>query len=877
MLLYDVFIALRVPQTLPTSFHNTMLTRANLDFARKKIVADYRCLGDASQRVAYDGFLRHCERSLQNKAETPLFPVILNLLKESNHGILNVEEAFDTWTHLFQIGFQDQVDMMAVAPMGRSFVDNPPIFAAFIRCLLGKGVTPVQIGTTYLLQDFFRYHLGALGSPENPIRQLCQLFQACSDTQAIHAFLKTLRCEEDGFASYALDGSIHEGLVISPHHVEPLCFSPNESNLESLYALFGMDFLVGVLTQWEQHQNEAMWVDFHVRLFNDDSTIDTYLSDVLLMVKDCDRMLRCLANLLNERTLARLMQKRIGSVCNLIPYCPGILEHIKAADLMSYLQDIRAQASSALVCVANLVALFDGLRKSNDTAASALVFDALLDAIFSDPSALDDESMLRKLRQCPEVNGFVTQKIRRLEATLELIIRAPTHASLEEKYPGVEDAWTDAIRKIQYLQRIIPVKTTSPTTIYQLYKALARSLLEQNEAPLQISTFVAALGLRPRFDQGVLMYEQLLIELLSTFDDDHLRAQCIAELDTHAPRPWRTFAYADAPLFVRATLEGNIGLLGWLHAQRIKNPISYDKLVLEAARVNQWSSVLYFYKKHACKSTTVKQLLDMAVGFGASKMIETLLSDDATLLDQHTIDKEFQRVVRKNDLKSTECFIRSPRKPCDAVIAKMFKDALESHNMGIASLIAERCIGPCLDAAIVQSLMTAARLNHRDELHFLLTSNASCLDSKACDSALVQATRANQRESVTFLLSFSSIHGVQEALREARKKSRTAIAANLLATLQTRLMPSPVSTEPLLSEHNPQGLASPNSRKRVATDRLFNQRLINETRLEERPIKRVASCGSYIAQSAVVPCGFFYRPSTGLSRPLNELKRDYSC
>jgi hypothetical protein len=796
MILHDTFVALH-SQSVPVISDHVM-TQADVAFAKRKALSSYRCFADAQMSAAYDQFLIHCEQALDGAAEKPLIDVIFSYLVDVDDLLLNATEVSDKLTHLFQQLLHRQEDVLVIAPLGRAFVDRPHAFSAFLRCLLLRGVTPQQMLSTSLLQDFFRYYLSTLGNPNNPIEQLYSLFQAFPETDALRTLAKTVCCEEGGLASYALDGSKQEAvgsLQVIPKGSLPLCFTRDAHNLNALHALFGVDFLVGALYQCVAPSSHVVWVNALKPLFNQDLIVKTQLPMLFNQLQEYPALQSSLAQILSAQTVTVLVNRHVGGVFHLIPFYPNIVDSIQAQDLATYLQSLRQQASSGFTLISCLMALFDGVKKGTHEPAAMLVFDAILEALLDDPYVLNDAATIQKLAKFSRANDCVVRKARALESTLDRMIRIQTDNSIGAMdYITVEDTWRHAAANIQHLQEIVSFNTTCPVDKYKLYTRLLNAFLEQNTG-VDLDGFIAALGIEPRFDAThVTPYERLLFEWLASIDEPTIRIPCIQRLDANVPRPWRTARYGDRCLFQEAVTFGNVGLIQWLQTQQVISPDSSDVMAISAAKANQWAVVGYFYQQHQLTRATLNALLHHAVTHGASKTIQMLCSDVGHSPDLKSIELEFLIAVREQDLECTRCFMQSPIKPCDAVMAKAFKQAMLSGDVGVAYAISEGNDGRCLQQSVDQAMMSAARLNQCDVFTRLAMLTQNRPTQRGVESALLQATRAKQLEAVQSLLHWFPAprqDAIQRARKAAEKQPNSAIARCLTDFCKPRLRASP--------------------------------------------------------------------------------------
>ena len=370
-----------------------------------------------------------------------------------------------------------------------------------------------------------------------------------------------------------------------------------------------------------------------------------------------------------------------------------------------------------------------------------------------------------------------------------------------------------------------------------------------------MDAFTAALGIDPTLDSiQVTPYERLLFELLATIDEPTLRMQCIQRLDAHILRPWRTALYGDRCLFRQAVLAGNVGLIQWLHAEQVKSPDSYDAMAIAAAEANRWAVVHYFHQKKKLTRGTLNALLQHAVIHGSARTIQIFCADDRHSPDLKSIEQTFQVAVRKQDVACTRAFLQSVIRPCDAVLAKTFKQAILLEDTQIAYAILEASEGVFLDEAVDQTLMSAARLNQWGVLNRLALLPHFKPTQKAIDSALLQATRAQRLEALQSLMLMSpspTVVAIHRAKNVAKKHPDSRIADYL-------------STSSL-------SCTSPVKKRRSEEESACQ--ILTLKIPEKSLIRRAASCGNVNVGHLLQRQGFFQSETVSESATPTPLKR----
>ena len=781
MLLYDSFLSLNA-LTLLSGVQATLFKHSDLDFARKKEVASFRVLANPSRISAYKYFLTCCEQALSDQEEVPLLDVIFNYLSDVPN--LSEREACDKLTQLLCVSFKHQHNPLSLASMGLAFVDRPKMFTAFLRYLLQGGVTPEQILSTHLLQNYFLYYLSSLSQSNNPVEKLYHLLSLFEDSAPLSTLAQQVCCEREEFSSYALDGSMQQNTTkLAPVAFidVPLRFTPTENNLKSLYVIFQVDFLMGALHQWNEQTGNIVWVNTITHLFNQSNTVISQMPLVVNRLHENPLLQQALAKILDDRSLSILVEKHVVGVLNLIPFCPKLVDMVQLHDLPNYFLVLRQQNTSGPALFSSLFAFFNQI-KHTDTCVASLVFDALIDSIHIDPYVLEDMRVVGKLRKFPHVKDCINRKVRALEAMLEVTIQLQTNESIADMDSiTLEDLWQVAAAKIQhYTDIIVDFDTTFPMDKYKLYTRIASSFVKRLSMGFDLYAFMLALGVEPLFEVvNVTLYERLLIEILATIDNQHVRTHCIQMLDANVTRPWREFNYGGKCLFEKASLAGNLGLIQWMNVMKIRSPSSYDSLALLAAYVNQWSVASYFHVQRSLKHCTVNQLLQIAVSQNSLHAIPALWTGDHSMPDMLAIETQFKLSVQQNALANIHCFVACPRKPRDKVIKAAFDKAIELKYLDIARAIAEGFSGEMLKGAIEQTLKNAARSSQCDVLDVLCTLKKNRPSQNATENALISATRANQLPAIKRLVRHTIVlprlQVIQAAREEADHKKLTNI------------------------------------------------------------------------------------------------------
>ncbi len=703
MFLYDIFLELDsffnsdIDNTLPYVLTDCLLTRVNVDMAleQKAFVRHSRLIGlqyDASKVAAYKAFLQSCDRGLGRLDETPLLNAIMNGL--ADEVFPNHHETCDKLTRLFFELIRYQHDLLSIIPLGRTLISSPSAFAAFLRSLVWRGVSNSQILSSHLLQDFFLYYMSSLGRADNAIVELYQILETFSDMSTLCELAQQVCCNEPGFSSYSLDGQSHEAgsLTTYVHDAKAICFTPDKTNLGNLHVLFGVDFLERALYQRDIYVDNLVWHDTLTNLFNQKNTVNLQLPELLNRIYENTLVKQYLANLLSHQTVNQLHQRHVVGILSLISYRPGLIDDIKSEEMQNYLSCLREKSSSDLTLISNLCALLNAVSHRQDM-SEQLVFDALLESVLSVPSVFDDPLMMGRLRKFSSVKDSLTRKARLLETRLEATINLQTEARIDDlDFISIDDVWREVSSQIQHLQKISYFKTSCPSDKYKLYTRIALSFFNKKDNEFNLNSFSAALGIKPVFDEhDISLYERLILELLACIDDEQLRRTCIEILDRHVVRPWRTYTYNNTCLFEQAVLAGHTDLIKWLETENIK-PRSYSYLMITAAQMGQWTSVVYLYTFNSVHKSTRNILLHLAVMQGALCHVPVLWSGEFYLPTLKAIEQAYKYAVQHNDIESIRCLNACPRLPSRVFMTALLEQATRFEYFEIANLIQQQTL-----------------------------------------------------------------------------------------------------------------------------------------------------------------------------------------
>ncbi|MDF1645866.1 MAG: hypothetical protein P1U61_02640 [Legionellaceae bacterium] len=799
MLLYDAFIALQLqtphallPGHLIEHFSKVNVNQQHLNSAMSNKLSAYRrFFFDAPKssipilQNAYHLFLTQCEHELKQKEDIHLLDAILHFL-ENNHHINQLLQllAFDSKT---------EAESLRIVPLAIHFIDNPKGFASFLGWLMTHHVSPQALLATHIIQDYFRYHLFDLDTPNSPIKALHACLSSEPETLELAHTLSETRCPKGELSSYGLDGHIHDAKTLNnPERTVSKLDTPiTEKQFNALKRIFGIHFLRLTLANPTHH------TPFLSQALNNDCNDLMYLPQLLHYIQSDELQKRALAEHLSDETLDTLIGAQVGGILILLPYAPYLRQKIGETDLGVYLSAIQKSTQSRFDLVSHLSELLKLFKHQNKTSA-LLVFDSLLDEILKEPGLLEDEYLLRQLQKFHPGSTCVSQRQTQLEATFYIHLQAQTNADTLD-YIDIEDTWRHIYGKINAMQIIHYIPSSFPEDKHALHSCLAKARFKKHL--FHLDTFIHALNIEPTFHPtNIGPYERLLINLLVSIDDNTLRLEITQRLNHHAQNQaertptnnWRTNTYGNSSLIKLACQKGNLGLVQWLKAEKIKYPESIEVLTITAAQSHHWALVHYFHQAYPLKQTLVDELLHLAVQQKNTQAITTLWENNRRTPRLQAIEKAFTHAVLQGDLYCTQALLHCTPKPCGTILTKGFKQAIQTGQFILATHIAEAHAEPTLKAAVNQMVLDVARTNKPGIIHSLGHLSQNGITQNTLDTALVRAVRARNIQATQALCRLPQLipraEAKKQALQEAQKTGQQTLIDFLAhaTTLPTR-------------------------------------------------------------------------------------------
>lgn len=769
MLLLSLFSKLKLYQndtSLDAGACQTLTTAAfnqnDLAEALDKKVASFRSFkfeyGEHAGLLqdAYDDFLNTCKRLLSSHSSTTVLPALLEVLDNPSHKT----QCFALISHLLE----QQEDAHAIAGLSRAYVDSPTVFFSLIKWLKQQSVGVLGTG---IIQDYVRYYLSSFDQPQNPIKELHQMLASDPMTYRLSLAMHNTRLPEAGLQSYALDGTMNleQTLDVAEEVNHPFVITQSHSNLNRLTQIFGVHFLF-----------RALGADLDLRdIINTPHVMTTLLPTLLRHIHAYPHLKPKLANALTEDSFEYLLQQQASGLFGLLPCSPYLKSRLQ--DLPIELDTIQRNAYSDVELVSDLSPLLSTLSSSNDS-RSIKVFEALIDVVTRMPGLLDDGHLLTQIRRFKTGEGKLYLRVENIEKQLTDFLQ---HVSIDNfDSIDLEDLWHGLLTELHTIQGINFIPSTFPSNKFQLQAQAVIALLQSADEPLSLARICQALNVTPSLvSEYVSSYERLLTELLVTIDSYLLRAEIIDKLDAAdlGDRNWRHYQYDTCNITQHAIHHGNLGLIQWLIKENIYRPNknTVNTYTMTAASLGHWNLVVYMHEHYKLNQSTVNLCLSHAVELNAGHSITHLFQAGKRNPEIEHIEAAFTQAVVSGKLTMVNALISCPTKPCDTILTKGFRQALNTQQYAIARHIAT-CAehNPCLQNALEHELKHAARTGRLGVILCFKDLPPDALTQQAVDSALFSATRAGKLEAIKLLFQCPHLRPTDskkhEALREAQKK-----------------------------------------------------------------------------------------------------------
>jgi hypothetical protein len=688
--------------------------------------------------------------------------------------MVSVEKTLDHVEQLTaQLSFQE--NPISITPLLMQFIGDTEQFAAIILWLLHRGVSTERILQTDLLQSFMLYHLAWLDSPDSPVQHLYHLLEQFAEARALVDAAGEAQCEDRGFHCRAITGTLTNPMDLHRVNVtlDALDFTPTKKNFEMLYCLFGLKFLHDALI-WHTSCEDAIWCEILQQVLNQESTISTQLSTLInhVALENAPAVLDKLASFINEDTIEKMIAQRRGAVFHLLPYKAMLLTRISESDISHYLEQLRLSDQLVFDVIPQVLALFMAYRSVNKGVA-VLVYETILDLVLENPQFLDDSYLIKQLRKFSEKEVVLTNRCARLQLQFDQCIaeQVSTVVLSSESYHLIEDRWLSYSRQLDSLNEIMPLTYQFPEDKYKLYAQLAKRYFSEHENYFILDDFIQSLGVTPElFVDIVSEYERLLIEILTTIDDDKIRYLIINKLESldEKNKVWMHRKYGDGSVFDRASIQGNIGLIQWLEPNIRMDRAAINKAVMMAAEGAQWSVVDYFCctSTHKPQQYIFKEVLRLAAAAGQLGTVQLLHEGIIAHLQEKHLVQAFMQAAAKGHRNVVQYFCHlEVGAPCAAIVAKAFKVAIQSDSSDVIDFIGNLPRNPLLVPICERALVHAATRDRLSAIQLLCNLRTNAPSQSAIEAAFLRAAQYGHFSIANYLCG-SSAHAIRKGVME---------------------------------------------------------------------------------------------------------------
>ena len=397
-------------------------------------------------------------------------------------------------------------------------------------------------------------------------------------------------------------------------------------------------------------------------------------------------MLKTISTLLDEATLEKLITGHNGAVLHLLSYRPTLSAKISTRELEDYLREMRKKEGGIWDNIPQLLAVLSTFKHENP-ALAALAYEAILDEVIQHPELLEDSQIMSPLKNFHGGREILIKRGAQLQSQFDDCISAHVSAVplTEACYHAIEDTWLSVSRSFEVLNAIAPVTSHYPSDKYKLQAYLVKVYVSLPSNPFVLDDFAHTLDIAPDLLAGTITaYERLLIELLTTVDDETLRRDIIGKFEAQDAKRtvWMQQEYGESAVFDKAVQQGNIGLLHWLEGKIVLDQHAINHAVMMAAECQQWEAVNYFCSVSLNKPHrhVLRELLNLAAKAGQVKTVQLLCESAITHLDEKVVEPALIVAAINNHREVVRylCTLEE-RPPCAAVVAKALKKAILHH------------------------------------------------------------------------------------------------------------------------------------------------------------------------------------------------------
>ena len=411
---------------------------------------------------------------------------------------------------------------------------------------------------------------------------------------------------------------------------------------------------------------------------------------------------------------------------------------------------------------------------------AGVVYEAIIDIVLHSPQLLDDAYLIKQLKKFSDKEIILTNRSASLQSQFDQCLEEQRLIGMltTEGYHHIEDAWHHFSQQMDLLNEIMPLTSRCPPNKYILWALLANMY----NSSFVLDDFVEALEVRPELvGSTVNEYERLLIELLTTLDDEVIRQDIIDKFEAHDEKKsrWMSMRYEDESVFDRAVRQGNVGLIRWLET---KITMDLDHAVILGAQAHQWRLVAYFCStsQHRPQQSVLKDLLSLAATEGQLSVVQLLCEDAIVRLKTKYREQAFVSAAAKGhrDIVEYLHYIDSTGVSI-SILANALKVAMQSSRFDVVDFIGNLPVHPEIVRACEQLLSSGPT---RDQLHVVqqlcrLKNNSPSLE--AIEKAFLRAVEYGRILIVQYLCELDQKaprrHVVEKGLQAAIKSGDVAI------------------------------------------------------------------------------------------------------
>ena len=533
--------------------------------------------------------------------------------------------------------------------------------------------------------------------------------------------------------------------------------------------------------------------------------------------------------MLSDETVEKLVGQRCGAVLHLLPYKTALPTRISEGDITQFLKEMVAEDASVFDVIPQLRSLLGSFNRVNKTVA-VLVYEAIFDHAIQHSYLLEDTGLIKQLRKFSEMDAVVAKKGNYLQAQFDDCIETQALAGIlnTESYHLIEDTWLDVSRKLVRLKEIARLTTHFPGDKYKMQAHLAKIYFLKYPSYFSLDDFFLALGVTATVSaEGVSEYERLLIEILTTIDDETIRNSIVEKLYTKG-RSWIHEEYGGGCVFDRAVQQGNVGLIKWLKLDKHLDRHTINLAVFTAAEAGQWHLVDYLCRssnhKHKSQQKIFKELLPLAAGAGQLDLVKFLCETAIKPLQDKPVEQAFVKAAINGHLSVVEyCHglnIGVPRArlmattltlvihhehpsmieylgnfPENPSLSRAVRDALlhesEHERMHVIKQLCDLRMNAPSQDAIGDAFIRSIRCGQLQVALYFLNLPTNAPNQKAVDIALVRAVMSGHMNSVVFMFNLTTHYPSPEAIEKALQKAGKLKRADFIDYLSSLTMTPP--------------------------------------------------------------------------------------